>query len=235
MIFYKKGEGDMVKLLVVVVSCLKNARLWPKIRRRGIKDLIILCGGASENKMDGDILYLKSTDTYDGLPEKMMDAFDFIVNSEDFSSYTHILKADDHDTYFSLDTITKIQEYHVKQFENDYFGQTLCRDLYNKKHHFGKVPISSIWHDTEYNGECVPYLSGGSTYILSRKALRCLSQNKDEHTKHIYEDLMVALILKKNNIHPVVIKYNITYRVNWEARERVQAIQTILNPRRRLA
>jgi hypothetical protein len=217
----------MVKLLVVVVSCLKNARLWPKIRRRGIKDLIILCGGSPENKMDGDILYLKSTDTYDGLPEKMMDAFDFIVHSEYFSSFTHILKADDHDTYFSLDTITRIQETYVKEFENDYFGQRVWKDLYNKKYHFGRVPTTSIWHNTEYGGDCVPYLSGGTTYILSRKALRYLSQNKNEHTKHIYEDLMVGLILNKYNIYPVVINYGIRYEWQWEESEK--ALQKVFN------
>jgi hypothetical protein len=179
--------------------------------------------------MDGDILYLKCADTYDGLPAKMMYAFDFIVNSEDFSSYTHILKADDYDTHFSLDTITKIQEIYPKIFENDYFGQRICYNLYNKKYHFGKVPTTSIWHNTEYTGDYVPYLSGGTTYVLSRKALQVLSQNKDEHTKHIYEDVMVGLILNKHNIYPVFVNYGINYEWNWDARETRQALQKMFN------
>ncbi len=58
----------MTTILVVILSCMKNKALWPKILERGIPNLIILCGGAEETKLDRQILNLKCVDGYEGLP-----------------------------------------------------------------------------------------------------------------------------------------------------------------------
>tara|TARA_B110000967_G_C18594613_1_gene416164 strand:+ start:220 stop:423 length:204 start_codon:yes stop_codon:yes gene_type:complete len=58
-----------------------------------------------------------------------------------------------------------------------------------------------------------PYLDGGSSYILSRRALICVSYEykfSDIETireNHIWEDLMIALILKKYHIYPKKIPH----------------------------
>ena len=71
--------SDRIEILVVVLSCAKYSDTWPNILARGVKNLIILCGGADETKLEGNILYLKCSDLYDGLPQKMLYAYDFIV------------------------------------------------------------------------------------------------------------------------------------------------------------
>ena len=53
-------------------------------------------------------------------------------------------------------------------------------------------------------------IGGGQGYILSRKAMKIISNyftNIEKIFKnHIYEDVMIALILNEHNIKPVKIK-----------------------------
>ena len=198
------------KMLVVIVSCLKHQSLWKGITER-LNNAIILCGG-KETKLDGNILYLNCVDTYDGLSEKMMGAFDFILNSGIFKSVTHIFKADDHDTLFTTKQIEDIQvEYKGELESHDYIGQNLVPvGRLGIKHHYKKAPITSRWHNKPFIGNYTEYLGGGETYILSRKALECLVPNKGECEKYgSYEDAMVGTILGRYDIKPYKLKYGI--------------------------
>jgi Galactosyltransferase len=198
---------DQINMLVVVVSCKKHSWIWPRILARGVKNLIILCG-SDETRLDGQMLYLNCVDTYDGLPEKIMCAIEFILQHAAFDNVTHILKADDHDTEFTDWQIQNIpvRYKHILNTE-DYIGHHILRGPYDRRSHFGKVPIESRWHDKEYPGEFVYTLYGGGTYILTRKSLIYVYKHKDEVDNHIYEDVMVALILRKYNIQPYELKY----------------------------
>ena len=147
------------KMVVVIVSCLKHQGLWKGITER-LNNAIILCGGVKETKLIGNVLYLNCVDTYDGLSEKMMGAFDFILNSGIFKSLTHVLKADDHDTLFTSKQIEDIQVKYKDELEShDYIGQKLISlgDL-GRRHHYKKVPITSKWHNKPFIGDYTPYL-----------------------------------------------------------------------------
>jgi len=95
--------------------------------------------------------------------------------------------------------------------EYDYFGQSLniYKGQANRKYHFSKVKKSSKWHNKEYMGDYCDWLGGGYTYCLSRKSIRIikneynLNNYKSCADKHIFEDIMIALILKKNKIFPI--------------------------------
>jgi hypothetical protein len=200
----------MIHFLVVVVSCAKNRALWPDILNRG--KLLILCGGAEETHLDGSILYLKCNDAYDGLPEKMMAAFEFIHSTAAFDSFTHVLKADDHDTEFTANQIIDIQEKYTSVFLNhDYVGQQMWPRCGAPTWHFNKVPITSKWHNKAYTGPSVPFLAGGQTYVLSRKALDLLVKHKEVHHDHIMEDVMISLILNSYGIYPYQLDYGIRH------------------------
>lgn len=202
----------MMRILVVVVSCRRNEHLWSKILNRGIENLIILCGGAECDKLEGNILYLKCSDLYEGLSEKMMCAFDFLNRSDEFASYTHFLKADDHDTDFKKESIDNISIKHKDVLnKHDYVGQALCKKCSTAKWHFGKVSKTSKWHKKEAIMPPVPYIQGGSTYILSRKCLPLLIEHRHEQENILYEDVMVAYILKKYKINPVELRYGIRW------------------------
>ena len=200
----------MVELLVVTLSCKKNAHLWPALVKRDIKHHVILCGGADETKLDGKILYIKCNDDYDGLPEKLMYAYEYILHAEQFTSITHILKADDHDTSFTYSDIEQLPIKHYDIFKtHDYFGQVCVYGKCGGTWHFGKVPTTSKWYNREADYDRIPYLAGGGTYILSRKALTYLMQHKDLIETYVYEDAMMGAILNKYNITPYVINYGI--------------------------
>jgi len=199
-----------INILVIVVSCNKHKSLWPEILNRGIDNLIILCGGEQETRLEGKILKLACPDTYEGLSEKMMATFEFLLSSEIYKSVTHILKVDDHDTLFSLKEITDLSSKYKNVLQRmDYIGQTLFDKPGNRAYHFGKVSKDSIWHNKLYEGEYNPWLSGGASYILSRRAMECIYKNKSEMYKYPYEDLMVGNILCKNKIFPYKLNYGI--------------------------
>jgi len=176
-----------------------------------VNNLIILCGGAEETNFEKQVLKLKCCDTYDGLSEKMMKAFDYILSSEQFSSFTHFLKADDHDTDFSAEQIEEIPiKYHDILVEKEYIGQKLIENCTAFRWHFGKVPITSKWHNLEYHPEKKSYLGGGETYILSRNALTLLVKHMDAYEEHgSYEDSMMGTLLSKYSIQPFQLMYGI--------------------------
>lgn len=201
----------MINLLVVVLSCNKNKKLWEKIIARGVPNLIILCGGAEETKLERNMLYLKCSDAYEGLPEKIMYAIDFIVKCEKFKDITHILKADDHETSFTKRIISDIcVKHHEFLNVNDYVGQRLITWQGDRQYHYGKVSKGCSWDNKPYEGVFNPWLGGGETYILSRRAMMLIASEVDAVESYgPYEDVMVANILIKHDIHPVKLKYGV--------------------------
>lgn len=201
----------MINLLVVVLSCAKNKKLWQKIIDRGVPNLIILCGGAEETRLEHNVLHLKCCDAYEGLPEKMICAINFIVKSEKFKEITHILKADDYDTIFTKNQI----EYICSKYDNflninDYVGQNLISGQGDRKYHYGKVSKGCVWDNKPYTGIYNPWLGGGETYILSRLAMMFIAAEVNNVESYgPFEDLMMANILIKHDIHPRQLKYGI--------------------------
>jgi hypothetical protein len=202
-------------MIVVVISCKKHQHLWPTIFNRNVSDLYIVCGGFEETRLNGNIIELKCNDLYEGLPEKVVLAYEFIYKNIPF---THILKADDHDTEFTAEQIKNIE---VK-FKNildtkDYIGQKLWNGEGDRKWHFNKTSSTSHWKTQEYSGEFRPWLGGGETYILSKKAIHCILKEYNESSldiirkNEIYEDIMISRILFTNGIYPYEVNYGIKH------------------------
>ena len=196
-----------MKLLTMVLSCKKHQHLWPAILERNIPDLFILCG-SDQTKLDGRVLYLKCIDTYDGLSEKIMAAYEYLLKYD----FTHILKADDHDTQFSLDDIQNIHlNYNEILNSKDYIGQSIISpSQLGRIDHSGKIPKESIWYNKRYDGPGISYHGGGETYILSKHAVELIVQSKNEYVNYgRLEDVMVGSILLKHNIYPFQLNYGI--------------------------
>jgi len=210
----------IMKLLVTVMSCHKNWHLWDDIKNKIKKDLIIFSySPKKENWYDEKerILYLNCRDTYECLPEKVICMIEQILGKKYFNDITHILKIDDYDA--SKLTENKIKNlYKYSEIKNgNYIGQNIVEWSGSRTHtyHYGKVSINSEWHNKPYNGVFVPWLNGGKSYILSRKAMQCI--NKEYNSKNldllykneIYEDLMISKLLYRYEIYPTEILYNI--------------------------
>lgn len=211
--------SQKLNLLVVILSCKKNSHLWDSIIERDVDNMVIICGDKldTDYKLDGKILYLNCNDYYEGLPEKMICAFDAILRIEKFKNITHILKSDDHDNYFTKENITNITN-NSQIAKLDYVGQKLNKSknvLGGRTWHFNKCSENSDWNDRPYEGEYTDWIDGGTSYILSRNALEKINSEYSAKDKdivsreHIYEDLMIALILKKFKIYPTKLYYNI--------------------------
>jgi len=208
-----------MRILAVVLSCMKHHKLWKHIAARMDKDILIFVGGSESTHFDepNKILYLKCGDTYDRLPEKIICMIHTILNMDCFSDVTHIIKIDDYDTMWdkshidNLYTIAELKTYH-------YIGQTkhLIEHKFNGTYHYNKVRPSSYWFRRPYvGGNIVEYLLGGDTYILSRHAMILINNTYNTshietiYKTHIYEDLMIGQILAKHDIFPIVINYKI--------------------------
>ena len=211
---YYRLEKD-INLLVVVLSCQKHKSLWPEILSRNITNIVILCGGSDETYLEDNILHMKCNDLYDGLPEKMICAIDFILKEPKFSTITNILKVDDHDTKFTTDTISSLNNNRILNC-HDYIGQKIWHEA-NFRHHIGRIPNNPFWNNRPFQGPVESFISGDSTYILSRYAMECINDTYNVRNltfvryMYVLEDVMIGIILKAHGIRPHEMNYGIKY------------------------
>lgn len=215
-IFQKKYNN--INLLVVYLSCFKNKKIWQKLKDNKLDNYIIIVGKKMEKDYEliDNILYLNCNDLYDGLPEKMVSCFNFILNDKKYKNITHILKIDDHDNKISKNTVNNIKKFKNILNTYDYIGQKINEGSNGiRKWHFKKLSGESRWYRKEYKGKFVDWIDGGCSYILSRKSINYINSvynlnNLEElRNNEIYEDLMIAKVLKKFNIIPHKINYGV--------------------------
>jgi len=212
---YKKN----INILVTVMSCKKHSHLWNDIKGR-TENLIIFTGSYDKTSSYYDknekLLYLNCNDNYEGLPEKMILMIEKILTLPDFKSVTHILKIDDHDTYFTNENIKNLYSLNEIHLYN-YIGQKKEYRSSNtlSDYHFGKVSDKSFWNNKKGDVSNVTWLDGGCSYILSRKAMKIInkfynsSNLKTLRQNEIYEDVMIGRILGLNNCKPHIANFNI--------------------------
>jgi hypothetical protein len=200
-----------MRVLLVIMSCLKNDFLWKSILEKH-KDCIIFCGKKLDTPylFKDRILTLNCRDTYEGLPEKVICMIDAVLSIPEFSNVTHIFKIDDHDTDIPANLSILVDQNMLQT--NDYLGQRVQSHPGNNKYHIGKCSKDSKWNTTPYSGKYVAFALGGYGYILSRKAMKVIHNKykpKDIPTiysNHIAEDILVSLTLHDAKIYPVQIK-----------------------------
>ena len=151
------------------------------------------------------ILTIKCHNTYDFLQFKTYFTYQAILLIPDFNNITHIYKLNDNVNLkkYYYPSLTEIENKH-------YYGKKINKknniEKYNREWHFKKCPIYSYWHNKKYEGNFIPWIDGNIGYIISRHAIQiiarvCVSEIK----KHIYDDLMISLILYDEGILPDLI------------------------------
>jgi hypothetical protein len=206
-----------MNILPIIVSCKKNINLWNQILKNNTNSIIFYGDDSlKENYSYNEetrILALKCSDFYEGLPEKMIAVINSILEMEQFSKIQYILKVDDHDMIKKTINLEGIR-FHLEKNNNfHYIGNRVIRvnelTKVNRNWHFGKCSPGSFWENQPYTGIYTTWADGGAGYILSRTAMEKISSvynfNNIYNVKkiHIFEDLMIALILKQFNIIPI--------------------------------
>jgi hypothetical protein len=156
--------------------------------------LIISGSNKSELFIDEKILFINCNDNYDGLPEKVIKMFSFLINNNNFNKYTHFCKLDEDMIVNELINYDEIKNF-------DYCGNVNRNKNGNRKWHIGRCSPHSKFNNTPYNGVYVDWCMGGYGYIASRIALNNIN-NDNNYDEHIYEDLYIAILLKDKNIIP---------------------------------
>lgn len=178
-------------MLYVFITHQKNINnCYDKILNMMKDDFIVVQGGFIKDEYDEDkkILKLNCSDSYVGLPEKVMKTFHYLISDDRFNKYSHFCKLDD-------DMIVK------KRFENltdDYLGNVSYQEG-NRQWHVGRC--NNFWDKIPYLGKFVPWCMGGFGYVVSRFALEKALPNF-RYLDHIYEDVYIAIILKEVGINP---------------------------------
>jgi len=121
---------------------------------------------------------------------------------------------DDHDNEFNSslnESLVNENNINLKDpisgYTYDYLGQRLHTYIL-RDWHINKCDPASHWNTQPYIGPFTNYLDGGSSYILTRRAIEFITLEYNFNNietlrkEHIWEDLMIALILKKYNIFP---------------------------------
>lgn len=212
------SKSSSIKILKVFLSCSKEKHLWKDWSK---KKSLILCGDPTLEKNfylssgsehnSPPILYVRSPDGYEDLPFKMVCGFNSILNIEELNSFTHFLKIDGYDTSCpdkSIDFLESLDPEYL-----NFSGRTIEPPPGIRTWHFGKVTKGSYWDNRPYGGPYTSWLDGGDSYILSRDSLKLISnfysfKDYDEVSKsHIFEDLMIAMILNTHNIKPKQLSY----------------------------
>lgn len=214
----KRNYKKPIHILVVIMSCKKNSHLWQSLNMRTENSIIF--SGSYNNKTYYDsnskILFLKCNDYYEGLPEKVILMIEQILTLPQFNHITHILKIDDHDTFFTNENIQNLYNNPALHLYN-YIGQKKeCKPPNTwSNYHFGKVSKKSHWNNKKGNVSNVTYLDGGCSYILSRKAMKIInkfynsSNIKLLRQNEIYEDVMIGRLLAMHNCKAHQINFNI--------------------------
>ena len=205
-----------MNILPVIVSCKKNEDLWTNILKINPHAIVFYGDPTLIENYNYDknkrILALKCNDFYEGLPEKMIALICAILELKCFQHIKYILKVDDHDVVNKIVNLGYVKHRLVLHPQPSYIGNRIIQTTNFFKPmrawHFGKCSPGSYWEKRKYMGEYTSWADGGQSYILRRDAMEKISMVYNFSNleiigkKHIYEDVMIALILKKFHINP---------------------------------
>lgn len=183
-----------------------SERIYKMMASLNNNHYIIVVGGDIYNNYDKNskILSINCNDKYEGLPEKIIKTYMYIINSNLFSQYVYFIKLDD-DMIIRKLLDTKIIN------GLDYCGKAIISYNGDRRWHIGKCSKNSYWNTNEYKGNYTPWCLGGYGYCISRHAIILISLINDKSYNNFasFEDLYIATLLKLKGIEPQNI-------INWQ-------------------
>ncbi|QEQ95868.1 glycosyltransferase family 2 protein [Neptunomonas concharum] len=164
--------------LVVIYSCRAYLDTRIKaIRETWVKDLkaraipyVILVGDGSD-EIEGDVLALNVSDTYEDLPQKSLKLFEWVYKN---TNAQYVLKIDD-DCYLDVDKYFDTLSYR----KHHYYGRVIHRPVggMDRAWHHSKSKTLRAQNAIDKSPEPSVYCDGGGGYTLSRCAMASLGAN----------------------------------------------------------
>jgi hypothetical protein len=164
--------------IVVIYSCQKylDSRVqairdtWLRdIKARGIPYVILV--GDGDDRLHGDILRLKVSDTYEELPQKSLKLYEWIYTH---TNVQYVLKIDD-------DCFLNVAEYFdsLSYRKHHYYGRHLERShiSMDRTWHQGKSHSKHAQLSIDKSPTPAVYADGGASYSLSRSAITVIFDN----------------------------------------------------------
>ena len=192
------------RALVLILSCRKNlelARLLSlQLEQNTDLDHLLLIADPSllVPKLDGRLLTVPGEDTYEGLPNKIARAFEYVALA---TNWTGVVKIDD-DTFiedfdrFSRLMTDLVSEAHDYVGEWDYFG--------DPTYHFGKCSNPELQRKPALHAHT--RYCYGKGYYVSWRALERFAEVILRYPRYLalatYEDVMVGEVLTSVGIRP---------------------------------
>ena len=144
------------------------------------------------------ILYVKTPDDYNSLPQKVICAYEALYKTYDFK---YIFKTDDD-----------------QKLVNDHFLPSIIQKLTSEKFHYGGHIVNTLQdHISKYyiQHDCLPrnilmkkgYYCNGRFYFLSRESIMDLITKKEYFYKEYFEDYAVGYYLN-NNLKQSILSIN---------------------------
>lgn len=195
--------------LVVVYSCRAylDTRIQA-IRETWLKDLqarnipyVVLVGDGEDN-LNGDVLELNVSDTYEDLPHKTLKLFDWVFHN---TNAQYVLKIDD-DCYLDVDRYFDGLSYR----KHHYYGRVIYRPVggMDRSWHQGKSKSGRAKNSIDKSPEPSLYADGGGGYSLSRvsmeRLLKAAASMRGERlvANSFMEDKLIGDLLAIQNIEP---------------------------------
>lgn len=195
--------------LVVIYSCRAYLDTRIKaIRETWLKDLqtrnipYVILVGDGEDKLNGDVLELDVSDTYEDLPHKTLKLFDWVYHN---TNAQYVLKIDD-DCYLDVERYFNCLAYR----KHHYYGRVIHRSVgsMDRSWHHSKSKTERAQKAIDKSPEPALYADGGGGYTLSRVSMQGLLQAKATMRgerlimNSFMEDKLVGDLLALNGIEP---------------------------------
>ncbi|WP_339109285.1 glycosyltransferase family 2 protein [Thioclava sp. GXIMD4216] len=195
--------------LLIIYSCNKYLEdRIPKLRDSWLKDLdakgipYLIMVGDGDNSVDGDLLRLDVSDTYEDLPDKTLKMIEWVYRNAD---YQYVIKVDD-DCALNVDRFFDTLAYRKHHYRGRILSKGvggIARDWHQQKSHTLLAQTS-----LDRSPEPSTYCDGGSAYSLSRHAMRSLIASANTtfgrwlQSVSYMEDKLVGDLLAKKGIKP---------------------------------
>ena len=203
---------DIKQIIIGVITCPRYAYkvkgiqdTWLKSVPPNIRVVFVYGRPGQKASLEGDRLFLDCPETYEGLPQKMHNFFQFCVRNFEFD---YLLKIDD-DSYVD---IGKLLAFDLR--DRDYIGlfRGMGDERVTRTWHYGKCTDKSL--EVPYEGKYIADWARGGGYILSRRAIEILAlKTAESHKEHMFEDKMVGDALATEStitkLHADCVKFGV--------------------------